>query len=443
MKRILIVVALLLFFMTVTVMGETSEVTVITSPFKVIINDISICENVQYPALFYRGVIYIPMTFDVGKSIGKSIEWVDGYSKDVLLLTETEKSVPGKNVDVEIMSSQTVDAELANCTVAVCIGESINFIDGTEEYPLLRYKDIIYIPLTWGNIVEKFGWSYTFEETEGICLDVSQTNVDSELQKDIYTSEDGSTTCYILERKMYIDDYGYDATDWIGLIRYNHDMTGKRLWCLGMGEFVVEKELSHPVKKGDIRFFKTYKENEFKAPQIQDSRTILHSATTMMLDTRTGCINKWNTIPSWRNKAEIDENTGYYVISMSETDYVSDSIEIINSEKVDIELKSIPMTYVIKRIDDGRDEVVLTYDVPHFAAGNLLVPASTSSTITKVLIRLPQWDFRDANGEYVPEGDYEIILNVPDSVEYVKDGETIILDNPKGVFINSKIKLTK
>ena len=47
------------------------------------------------------------------------------------------------------------------------------------------------------------------------------------------------------------------------------------------------------------------------------------------------------------------------------------------------------------------------------------------------------------NGNYVSEGEYEISLIVPDKVEYVVNGKTVSNENPKGVFINSKIKLVK
>lgn len=162
-----------------------------------------------------------------------------------------------------------------------------------------------------------------------------------------------------------------------------------------------------------------------------------------MIDARTGCINKWSVLPSWRKTVTEDPELGITSISMAGTDYVVDSVDIINGEKSDIELKAIPMQYLIKRIDDGKDEVILSYDVPEFPGGSLVVPAHTS-TLTKVHFSLPPWDFRDANGNYVPEGEYEISLSVTDAVEYtIVGGETKVLENPKGVFINSRFKLVK
>ena len=443
MKRFLFIIGLLLFSFPITTIASDNLV-VSTSPFPVQISGNNYLENNTYPTLFYNNVVYIPMTYNVGECIGINIEWIDGYEQNILLLTEKNDNINiEKNTIIENnISFQQVKTETDDCKIAICKNEYITFIEGTEDYPLLRYKDIVYIPLTWDTIAQKFGWSYTFDESNGVCINASQSNTLEKSEKDIYISEDGSTTCYILERRKYIDSDGYDATDWIGLIRYNHEMTGKDLLCLDMGEFIIEKELSHPIKQGDVRFFKTYKENKFKAPVTRDLWTFLHAATTMMLDTRTGCINKWNTLPSWRRTVTEDAELGITSISMSGTDYVADSVDIINIENCDIELKSIPMQYVIKRIDGGRNEIILTYDVPQFPGGSLIVPAPTSA-ITKLHFSLPRWDFRDANGNYVPEGEYEISLIVPDTVEYVADGKTVVLTNPKGVFINSKIKLVK
>lgn len=441
MKKMFVLISIILVIMSSTVIAAENDIVASISPFKVKVNESGYIENNAYPSLFYNNVVYIPMTYNFGESVGRTIEWVDGYEQDVLLLTEKKGGniIVKNTISENEISPRTVIAEIADCTVAVCVGENLNLIRGTAEYPLLRYKDIIYIPLTWENIVENFGWSYTFDEVNGVNIDASQSNIFEKLEKDIYTSEDGSTTSYVLGRKKYFDGDNNEKTDYTGLIRFNHDMTGKDL----SSSFIIERELSCPVQQGDVRIFKIRgNSGEFYSPKTEDFWTFLHSATTMMLDARTGCINKWNALPSWRQTVTRNDEFGITSISMSGTDYVADSVDIINGEDSDIELKSIPMQYVIKRVDNGKDEVILTYNVPEFPGGSIIVPAPTS-TITKVHFSLPRWDFRDVNGNYVSEGEYEISLIVPDKVEYVVNGKTVSNENPKGVFINSKIKLVK
>lgn len=274
-------------------------------------------------------------------------------------------------------------------------------------------------------------------------IETSQSITNENDEKDIYISNDGSTTSYILERKKYVNEDGLEKTDYLGLIRYNYDMVGQELTCYNMSDFIIERELSQPVQQGNLRFFKSYNNDEgFFSPVRENLWKFVHSATTSMLDVRTGSINKWQSSPSWRQDVIVDNELGITSISMTGTDYVSDGVTIINFEDSDIVLKSIPMQYVIKRVDEGRNEIILTYDVPQFPGGSIIVPAPTS-TISKLHFSLPPWDFRDVNGNYVPEGEYEISLVVPDKVEYVVNGKTVSNENPKGVFINSKIKLVK
>lgn len=445
MKKMFVLISIILVIMSSTVIAAGNDIVASISPFKVKVNESGYIENNTYPSLFYNNVVYIPMTYNVGEFLGMTIEWVDGYDQKVLLLTKKEKRevIETDNVKEYGVEKKPVKANVSDCTIAVCKGENLDLVRGTKEYPLLMYKDIIYIPLTWDNIVEKLEWKYSFDEANVMNIETSQSITNENDEKDIYISNDGSTTSYILERKKYVNEDGLEKTDYIGLIRYNYDMVGQELTCYNMSDFIIERELSRPVQQGDLRFFKSYNNDEgFFSPVRENLWKFVHSATTSMLDVRTGSINKWQSSPSWRQDVIVDNELGITSISMTGTDYVSDGVTIINFEDSDIVLKSIPMQYVIKRVDEGRNEIILTYDVPQFPGGSIIVPAPTS-TISKLHFSLPPWDFRDVNGNYVPEGEYEISLVVPDKIEYVVNGKTVSNENPKGVFINSKIKLVK
>lgn len=445
MKKMFVLISIILVIMSSTVIAAENDIVASISPFKVKVNENGYIENNTYPSLFYNNVVYIPMTYNVGEFLGMTIEWVDGYDQKVLLLTKKEKRevIETDNVKEYGVEKKPVKANVSDCTIAVCKGENLDLVRGTKEYPLLMYKDIIYIPLTWDNIVGKLEWKYSFDEANVMNIETSQSITNENDEKDIYISKDGSTTSYILGRKKYVNEDGLEKTDYIGLIRYNYDMVGQELTCYNMSDFIIERELSRPVQQGDLRFFKSYNNDEgFFSPVKENLWKFVHSATTSMLDVRTGSINKWPSSPSWRQDVIADNELGITTISMTGTDYVSDGVTIINFEDSDIVLKSIPMQYVIKRVDEGRNEIILTYDVPQFPGGSIIVPAPTS-TISKLQFSLPPWDFRDVNGNYVPEGEYEISLVVPDKVEYVVNGKTVSNENPKGVFINSKIKLVK
>ena len=42
--------------------------------------------------------------------------------------------------------------------------------NANEPYPLLRFRDVIYFPLTWRFMAEEFGWDYSFSIKDGLIL---------------------------------------------------------------------------------------------------------------------------------------------------------------------------------------------------------------------------------------------------------------------------------
>lgn len=157
MKKMFVLISIILVIMSSTVIAAENDIVASISPFKVKVNESGYIENNTYPSLFYNNVVYIPMTYNVGEFLGMTIEWVDGYDQKVLLLTKKEKRevIETDNVKEYGVEKKPVKANVSDCTIAVCKGENLDLVRGTKEYPLLMYKDIIYIPLTWDNIVEK------------------------------------------------------------------------------------------------------------------------------------------------------------------------------------------------------------------------------------------------------------------------------------------------
>ena len=42
--------------------------------------------------------------------------------------------------------------------------------NSSEEYPVLRFRDVTYLPLTWRFAVEEFGWEYSYSQEYGISI---------------------------------------------------------------------------------------------------------------------------------------------------------------------------------------------------------------------------------------------------------------------------------
>ena len=46
--------------------------------------------------------------------------------------------------------------------------------NASQEYPLLRFRNIVYIPLTWALAVKTLGWKYSFSTEGGLVIDSTQ-----------------------------------------------------------------------------------------------------------------------------------------------------------------------------------------------------------------------------------------------------------------------------
>ena len=43
-----------------------------------------------------------------------------------------------------------------------------DIITANEPYALLKFRDVIYFPLTWKYAVEEFGWQYSYDDENGL-----------------------------------------------------------------------------------------------------------------------------------------------------------------------------------------------------------------------------------------------------------------------------------
>lgn len=59
----------------------------------------------------------------------------------------------------------------------IAVNSTTDFLDNaSEEYPLLNFRDVTYFPLTWRFAVDKFGWDYAFDSTNGLVINSTGTS---------------------------------------------------------------------------------------------------------------------------------------------------------------------------------------------------------------------------------------------------------------------------
>lgn len=118
----------------------------------------------DYPLLNYRGVTYIPLTWQVCRHLGLVQEW-DEATQTLELLATTETEPVKRQFESRYYGSQEVDVELSQASLK-WQGLQIDL----GEYPQIEYKDVQYIPLTWDFIGGKLGWEIRWNDVEGLVI---------------------------------------------------------------------------------------------------------------------------------------------------------------------------------------------------------------------------------------------------------------------------------
>lgn len=116
-------------------------------------SDMSLCE---YPAVMYKDITYLPLTYYNCALLGLKIE----TEENKVLIKQAERDFPA-----EYLKDQS-GGEKEKITVTAC-PFAINIFGkdySDEKYPALFYKNIVYLPLTWNVVNGIMHWDYSFGE---------------------------------------------------------------------------------------------------------------------------------------------------------------------------------------------------------------------------------------------------------------------------------------
>lgn len=165
MKRLKILFLLILCGISFSVKASAKVlISVNTANFPIRIN----CENINtetankmlyydYPMFLYKDITYFPLSYYncVLAGVGVSLE------NNVVTV---EKTFPA---DALKFKSERLGETVFRKSFEVKKSPFKVLFDGkeykNEDYPVLFYKDIIYIPLTWQVVNEIFGWEISFD----------------------------------------------------------------------------------------------------------------------------------------------------------------------------------------------------------------------------------------------------------------------------------------
>lgn len=165
MKKGVLVLVLLMIFSCVS-FAESEEVMVTIPQFDVKINDVKFdSEFEQYPFIKYKGITYLPMTWNMSKSLGLSLKWSREEGLRINPGTDATLELPEGGYKNSVSQSYKVKVITDKVTIN---GEVID--NATAEYPLLNFKNITYFPMTYKYMVNDFNCQYKWNNETGLSI---------------------------------------------------------------------------------------------------------------------------------------------------------------------------------------------------------------------------------------------------------------------------------
>lgn len=133
--------------------------------FKVTLNGQTVDnEYRQYPLLVYKGVTYFPMTWNDARFLGLETIWSPEAGLEIKKRKVTALYAPDKTPR---RNTSSHSAKIVTSAIKI----NNKAIDNAEEqYPLLRFRNVTYFPLTWRFAHDEFGWDYNWDSSDGLRI---------------------------------------------------------------------------------------------------------------------------------------------------------------------------------------------------------------------------------------------------------------------------------
>lgn len=173
MKKLLIcIIALMMLYpATRTALAANDSVQVSIPQFNVTLNGRQIdSAHEKYPLLHYKGIVYLPITA-YSEFLGISCTWNEQsksyYVKKVDTISEAATTAKQSTKNRAYYSAQIIN----NSVHILHYPEPITVENPVAEYPILKFRDVLYFPLTWQYTHDVFGWEYQWAEQLGLSID--------------------------------------------------------------------------------------------------------------------------------------------------------------------------------------------------------------------------------------------------------------------------------
>lgn len=186
------------------------EVVVALPEFDVSING-SVIDNsiVEFPFITYKGITYMPMTWDYSSALGLGLKWSN----------ETGLKINKKNSRIVFESKGGFKNDIFKKYSATIVSSDVNvngkdLDNSSEKYPILNFRNITYFPMTYDFMAKEFGAKYTWDNDKGLSV-----IADDKLQVIIPEPHVFTETFY----KKDLEEKGIISSKYFRIIPTNYD----------------------------------------------------------------------------------------------------------------------------------------------------------------------------------------------------------------------------
>ncbi len=170
MKKFIFFTIIIFILSGIYSFADEDQVIVIIPEFDIRVNEELInTENSQYPIIYYKSIVYFPMTSDYLTGIGLKLQ----YSKLEGLKLNSTSNVGSFNQSFLGVNNVLNSKHTAHITSYNIEVNGVEIDNNLEEYPVLTYKNITYFPMTWRFAVEEFGWKIKWDKNTGFEITVN------------------------------------------------------------------------------------------------------------------------------------------------------------------------------------------------------------------------------------------------------------------------------
>ena len=158
-KLIMILITATMFCcLSFNVSAKDNTVVVTIPDYQIIIDDSSVYyADSVYPFLNYKGITYLPMTYEYSKAMNLTTGWLEGTAF-MVAYQPSDEPLP----IYETTSNKKYDTAVIPTGYNIYVNAK-KVDNSTAEYPLLNFRGVTYFPLTWEYGVNEFGWKMSFE----------------------------------------------------------------------------------------------------------------------------------------------------------------------------------------------------------------------------------------------------------------------------------------